>query len=124
MGCYQKAMERKKRKRERGPGKMNAAIKDAVERAFTRKNVDGEYLETLADTHPAVFCALVAKCIPQAVAVDVHHHAVNLGTEMQRAADNLARLNKQPDTPAMIDVTPDTPDNVSPVTVSGSADDV
>ena len=101
----------------RGKGRMTVAIKEAVETAFTRKNKGGRYLSRLADDHPAVFCALVAKCIPQAVAVDVHHHAVNLGAEMQRAADTLARLNQ----PMMIDITPDSvsPDSVSPVTVPG-----
>ena len=101
----------------RGKGRMTVAIKEAVETAFTRKNKGGRYLSRLADDHPAVFCALVAKCIPQAVAVDVHHHAVNLGLEMQRAGETLARLNA----PGLIDVTPDSvaPDSVTPVIVPG-----
>ena len=89
--------------RTRGKGRMTLAIKDSVEVAFGKANKGGRYLAFLAKEHPAVFVTLVAKCIPQAVNVDVHHHAVNLGLEMRRAADALDRLNHAP---AMIDVTP------------------
>lgn len=108
------------------PNKMTAAIKDAVELSFSKKNKGGKYLDKLADDFPAVYCGLIAKCMPQAIAVDVQIHAINLGLEMKRAADTLALLTHPPDTPPLIDVTPDTvqPDTPSPVTVSGDADDV
>ena len=116
------------RSRTRGKGRMTVAIKDAVEIAFGKKNKGGHYLAWLADEHPAVFVNLVCRCIPQAIQVDVHNHAVNLGLEMRKAAEALARLNH----PTMIDVTPDTvppdtsdtvaPDTVAPDTLSGDTE--
>ena len=117
------------RPRVRGPGRMGAHVKDAVELAFKKQNRGGRYLEMLATEHPAVFVSLLARCIPQAVAVDVNHHVLNLGVEMARASERLSRLNavpvlehiSSPDTPS-----PDTPDTSQPDTsqpdnVSGDA---
>ena len=106
------------RPRTRGRGRMTTAIKDAVEHAFRKKNEQG-YLLWLADEHPSVFCSLIAKCIPTQLAVDVNHHALNLGIEMARASERLSRLNaapilehiSSPDTPS-----PDTPDTSQPDT--------
>ena len=100
---------------------MTIAIKDAVERTFAKKNDGGAYLEKLADEHPAVFCGLVAKCIPQAIAMNVDiKHTFNLGLEMQKADRALARLNS-PGTPITIEHEPGTPehDTVTPDTVTG-----
>jgi hypothetical protein len=71
---------------------MTVAIKDAVERAFSIKNKDNEYLLTLADEHPAVFCSLVSKCIPTAVAVDIKH-SLDLGAAMLEASQRLQQFN-------------------------------
>ena len=114
------------RPRTRGKGRMTVAIKDAVEIAFGKKNQGGHYLAWLADEHPAVFVNLVSRCIPQAVAIDIHTTIVDLGSEMRIAAETLARLNRPP----MIDVTPDTvtpdapdtPDTVTPDTVPGDTE--
>jgi hypothetical protein len=91
--------------------KITIAVKDAVEHAFRKKNQQG-YLLWLADEHPSVFCALVAKCIPTQLAVDVNHHALNLGVEMARASERLARLNAAPILEHI--VTPDTPSPGTP----------
>ena len=107
------------RPRVRGPGRMGAAVKDAVELAFKKQNRGGRYLDMLASEHPAVFVSLLAKCIPTQLAVDVKHHALNLGVEMARASERLSRLNAAPilehiatpDTPS-----PDTPDTPQPDT--------
>ena len=117
------------RPRVRGPGRMGAHVKDAVELAFKKQNRGGRYLEMLATEHPAVFVSLLARCIPQAVAVDVNHHVLNLGVEMARASERLSRLNaapilehiSSPDTPSPD--TPDTsqPDTSQPDTVPGDA---
>jgi hypothetical protein len=72
--------------------KMTVAIKDAVERAFSIKNKNNEYLLTLADEHPAVFCSLVSKCIPTAVAVDIKH-TLDLGAAMLEASQRLQQFN-------------------------------
>ena len=88
--------------RRRGPGKTHKAIKERIEQAF--KTVNGKRnqgLIKLAKEHPAIFYGLVAKCIPQAVAIDVSHH-IDLGALMLEAERNLQRLS-QPNT---IDVTP------------------
>jgi hypothetical protein len=71
---------------------MTVAIKDAVERAFSIKNKNNEYLLTLADEHPAVFCSLVSKCIPTAVAVDIKH-SLDLGAAMLEASQRLQQFN-------------------------------
>ena len=114
------------RPRTRGKGRMTLAIKDSVEIAFGRANKGGRYLAWLAAEHPAVFISLVSRCIPQAVAVDINIHALDLGQEMHKAAATLARLN---DRALMIDVvaepdSPDTPDDaidiLSPDTVPGA----
>ena len=97
------------RPRTRGKGRMTLAIKDAVEVAFGKKNQGGHYLAWLADEHPAVFVNLVCRCIPQAVAMNIHTTIVDLGSEMRLAAETLERLHRTP----LVDVTPD---KVAPVT--------
>jgi hypothetical protein len=96
--------------------RMTIAVKDAVQNAFTIKNKDNKYLLGLADEHPAVFCNLVAKCIPQAVALDVTHHALDLGLAMRQAQDRLNPINPAP--AKVIDHEP-APVTVEPERVSG-----
>ena len=65
------------------PNKITAAVKDAVEHAFTKVNGEG-YLIWLSKAHPQAFCSLVAKCIPSAVAIDVTH-TLDLGAALIEA---------------------------------------
>ena len=87
------------------PNKITAEIKTAVESAFRQKNgKHNRYLLRLADENPAIFCALVAKCIPATVAVDVKV-ALDLGAAMLKNEQSLQRLNaptidSEPVTPA------------------------
>ena len=46
--------------------------------------------------NPALFVTLLAKCVPQAVAIDVHHHAVDLGLAMREAQERLNVLHGKP----------------------------
>ena len=104
------------------PNKLTQAVRDRVEQAFNTVNGPANAgLIALAREEPAIFYGLVSKCIPTLAAIDIHHHAVNLGLEMRRAADALDRLGHAP---PMIDVTPDivvadtaAPDTVAPDTV-------
>lgn len=103
--------EPKRKQKPRGKGRMNIAIKEAVEFAFNKVNgSDGAGLVKLADTHPAVFYALVSRCIPAAVAVSVSH-SFDLGEAMQIAADNAKRLNAL----NTIDITPDPLNTAKPL---------
>jgi hypothetical protein len=72
--------------------KITIAVKDAVEQAFNTVNRDGKYLVNLANDHPAVFCSLVSKCIPTAVAVDIKH-SLDLGAAMLEASQRLQQFN-------------------------------
>lgn len=97
-------------------GKRTIAINQAVETAFRMKNTGNKYLLKLADDNPALFVQLLCKCIPQAVAIDLTVHSLDLGLAMRQAQE---RLNT-------IDITPDivAPDNELPVllpVVSGDA---
>ena len=72
--------------------KITIAVKDAVEQAFNTVNRDGKYLVNLANDHPAVFCSLVSRCIPTAVAVDIKH-TLDLGAAMLEASQRLQQFN-------------------------------
>ena len=86
--------------------KLTIAVKDAVEHAF--KTVGGErYLVTLAKEEPKIFCALLGKCIPAAVAVSVSHH-FDLGAAMLAAEETRRRLAG--DTQPILELSPDKPD--------------
>ena len=86
------------------PNKLTQAVRDRVEQAFNTVNGPANAgLISLARTDPAIFYGLVAKCIPQAVAMNIHTTIVDLGSEMRLAAETLERLNRTP----LIDVTPD-----------------
>lgn len=99
------------------PNKLTAAVRDKVEQAFNTVNGPANAgLIDLARSDPAIFYALVSKCIPTVAAIDIHTTIVDLGSEMRLAADTLARLNSHP---TMIDVTPDTVPPDAPVTVTG-----
>ena len=83
------------KKKTRGKGKMTVAVKEAVENAF--RAVNGKHntgLIELSKSHPAVFYALVAKCIPTAVAVDVKH-SIDLGNAMLEASQRLDDYNNR-----------------------------
>lgn len=74
------------------PNKVTTDIKSAIESAFRQKNGKrNAYLLKLADDHPAIFCALVAKCVPNQVALDVKIQ-LDLGAAMLRAEENVKRL--------------------------------
>ena len=88
----------------RGKGRINKAVKEAVERAFSKVNDNDEYLIWLSKEHPPAFVSLIARCIPAAVAVSVTHQ-FDLGEAMQIAANNAQRLNA-PDTPNTIEHNP------------------
>ena len=47
------------------------------------------YLDTLAVDHVATYVSLVAKVVPQSIAVDVTHHAIDLGAAMEDATRRL-----------------------------------
>ena len=89
-------MPRKKGSQNR----MTVTVKNAVEHAFTKVNGKG-YLEWLAYEHPAAFTSLVGKCIPQAVAVDINHTILDLGSAIKEANQRIASYESK-----MIDVTP------------------
>ena len=75
------------------PNKITADIKSAVESAFRQKNGKrNAYLLRLADENPAIFCALVAKCIPNQVALDVKVQ-LDLGAAMLANERSVSRLN-------------------------------
>ena len=91
--------------------KMTRDIKSAVEQAF--KTVNGKNnagLVKLAKDEPKVFYALVARCIPAAVAVSVEH-SFDLGSAMIAAHENQERLNA----PVTIDAIPETPTTHKPL---------
>jgi len=97
------------------PNKITRTVKDAVERAFNSVNHDGEYLIHVARSDPKTFLAIVARCIPAAVAVNVSTHAINLGREMLLAQEKLKQFNRLEH--KVIDITPETPapDTVKPL---------
>jgi|TARA_R110000824_G_scaffold179215_1_gene359388 hypothetical protein len=71
-------------------GNRTIAINEAVENCFRKVNKGGAYLEHLAGMeNPALFVTLLAKCIPQAIAVDVQVHALDLGLAMREAQERL-----------------------------------
>ena len=108
--------------------KMTIAIKDAVEHAFSTVNRDGQYLVTLSKEHPQVFCALVSKCIPTAVAVDVKHH-IDLGNAMleasQRLKDfNLKTIEHTPNTNELTPIVDAITDDDQPISVTPTTDEL
>tara|TARA_R110000850_G_C9837114_1_gene453927 strand:+ start:228 stop:593 length:366 start_codon:yes stop_codon:yes gene_type:complete len=102
----------KKQVKTRGDGKLNRAVKEAVEFAFNKVNgSNSQGLIELSKSNPAIFYSLVAKCIPAAVAVSVTHQ-FDLGEAMMIASERAARLNK-PDTPNTIEHIPDDDDTLA-----------
>ena len=78
-------------------GKRTIAIAEAVENCFRAENKNGAYLKRLARLdNPALFVTLLAKCIPQAVALDIKVHEVDLGLAMREAQDRLNVLHRKP----------------------------
>ena len=88
-------MLKEKSVKKRGPGKFNAAIKDALELAFERSG-GVDYLVRVADDDPKTFCGLLGRLIPATVAIAVTHK-IDLAAMMQLADTNSQRLNA-PDT--------------------------
>ncbi len=92
----------------RGPGRLNKSVKEAVEYAFNKVNNGGDYLLKVANDDPKTFLALVAKCIPTAVAVDVKH-TIDLAGAMLASQQQLKELanNQEIKTIEHEHVTPD-----------------
>ena len=86
--------------RARSQGERGMRLRDTIANHFEKMERDRSYLTRLALESPSVYCALVAKVIPQQVAVDVTHHAVDLGQLMLDAHATLRTLR---------DVTPQVP---------------
>jgi len=110
--------------------KITIAVKDAVEHAFNTVNRDGKYLVNLANDHPAVFCSLVSKCIPTAVAVDIKH-SLDLGAAMLEASQRLQQFNSTinhepisliPNTKQLATIEPDSQDIEEPIPISPEID--
>lgn len=76
-----------------GTRKLDKSVKHAVKRAFQSINNNDKYLKNLAKAHPSVFCSLLAKCIPQEVAVDVSHTVINLNSALELADSRILQLN-------------------------------
>ena len=90
-------------------------LRDTISRHFEHINCSRQYLTHLANVHPSQYVALVSKCIPQEVALEITAHVIDLGAEILRAQSNLARLNAD-----MVDITPtlEPPLTVPPSTLS------
>jgi len=76
-------------------------LRDTIATHFERIERDKRYLSMLAIQHPQVYCALVAKVIPQQVAVDVTHHVIDLGALMIEAHATLRELRDITPTPSL-----------------------
>ena len=76
-------------------GKLNKDMKEVIHLAFQRAG-GIDYLVRQAEAEPKAFMGLLGKIVPNEVRLDVAV-ALNLGHEMQVAADNLARLNRHND---------------------------
>ena len=59
------------------------------------------YLDTLAVDHVATYVSLVAKVVPQSIAVDVTHHAIDLGAAMEDATRRLRAYRAGDDVPVI-----------------------
>jgi hypothetical protein len=77
-------------------GARGMKLRDTIAGHFERMERDKRYLSMLAMQHPQVYCALVAKVIPQQVAVDVTHHVIDLGQLMLDAHATLKELRTLP----------------------------
>ena len=92
------------------PNRMTKDIKEIMHVAF-QKAGGCDYLVRQAEENPKAFMALLGRCIPASVAVSVEHH-FDLGAAMiehQKNVERLNAINALPDTPMIIDVSPDTP---------------
>lgn len=99
-----------KRPRQRSQGERGMRLRDTIANHFERIESSRNYLTTLALNHPQVYCALVAKVIPQQVAVDVTHHAVDLGQLMLDAHATLRTLRDVTPQAPLTSPTPDPPE--------------
>ena len=102
------------------PNRLTASVRDRIEQAFNVVNGEGNSgLIRLAEENPAIFYGLVAKLVPVQASLAVSVVALDLGQEMLRASESLARLQKEADMKTIqhIDVTRDTvtPLNANPL---------
>jgi hypothetical protein len=77
--------------------KITTEVKAAVNNVFNIVNKDNAYLLDLAANDKPLFVALLNKCIPQAVAVDISHHAFDLGLAMREGELRLTTIDVTPD---------------------------
>ena len=61
-GTFQKG-EKRPNQGKRGPNKATAELKDMIRSALDEAG-GVEYLQSVAQSHPAAFCALIGKIIP------------------------------------------------------------
>ena len=67
----------------------NQALSTLVAKHFQTQASAHKYLDKLAKDHVSVYVGLVSKVIPQAVAIDITTHAVDLGAAMVAATERL-----------------------------------
>lgn len=89
-------------------GRLNRDMKDVIHLAFQRAG-GIDYLVRQAEAEPKAFMGLLGKIVPAEVRLDVAV-ALNLGQEMLKANETLARLQREADMKTIqhIDVTRDT----------------
>lgn len=76
-------------------GKLNRDMKDVIHLAFQRAG-GVSYLVRQAEAEPKAFMGLLGKIVPNEVKLDVAL-ALNLGDEMLKASESLARLQREAD---------------------------
>jgi len=102
--------------------RITVEVKQAVQNVFSIVNKDNAYLLDLASNDKPLFVALLNKCIPQAVAIDIKHHALDLGLAIRQGKERLNIIDVTPD--KVVDVIPNQPivkvepDTAPPVTVA------
>ena len=70
--------------------RLTIEVKDKIEAAFRiAAGDDNAGLLRLEKDHPAVFYGMVSKLIPQQATLAVTHTLIDLGDEMQKAANRL-----------------------------------
>ncbi len=69
-----------------GESKISGAqLTKLISSHFHALNHDGEYLDTLASLHPGIYASLVAKVLPQAIAIDITAQVIDLGAAMRES---------------------------------------
>ena len=83
----------------------NNALTKLIGDHFQTQATVHNYLDKLARDHVATYISLVAKTVPQSVAVDITHHAIDLGAAMADATQRLRAYRAGDDLP-IIDLVP------------------